>query len=911
MDNKISFDKEKNLILIYNERSKKWEDKTSSIKTIFKAFYYGNFSGYNVYYTGDDTKFFYKANKVMNLQYIKSISFDQQDVIVSGKIVDAISIDAFQLGFYCVRTQSKTIITKDLQLKNGQYKNILQCYKDLAAFAEEIACDDEPIYFLAKIYPKIELSTHSVLYSYLNGSFHGEDDKHPVITPFDFNQSQIQALQRALNNNISVVEGPPGTGKTQTILNMISNILSRKLNCAVISNNNTAIANVYDKLSDENLSFVAAKLGSLENVENFFDNNQDDLIADFLSDDIPLIHKNIQQRINELFIFIKRENEARIKLARLNDERNHVNVELKNRQVNSDISHIKMTSNLKSVDYITLIHRLEKEKKTHFFERLRLNFIYKTKLNKFDANDLIEKAEEFFYKMKIEELNNKISRCENEIKYYERKGYINELKMVSKNYIIKHLHDYYSSIKNTTFHKDSYKGNYQQFVSRYPVILSTSNSLFYNVPKGFLFDYLIIDEASQGDLLSNIVAMSCAKKIIVVGDSNQLQQIDEVRLYKKATELESKYQIPNSYKYKGNSILKSIRESIQNVPITLLKEHYRCAPDIINFCNKMFYDEFLIPMTSNTGQHLQIIKTVEGNHGRKNPNGSGMYNSREIDEICHLIEGKDVSQIGVITPFRYQANMIRERIADPLLEIDTVHKYQGRQKNEIIMSFVVNSLVDDKQNIENRLYDFITNEKLLNVAISRGKDKVTAIVSDKVYHSQNNIIHDFIKYTENLYGDSITKTSSITSVFDYLYAEYDNELKKKFNAKPHQHKTELLMCELIDDVLNKRSKFGYSMHVRLSKIINSFDTFDETEIRYLKHPWTHVDFLFFNRITKEKLFVLEVDGIRYHEQSQKQSQHDEIKDRALTNNKIPIYRFKTNESNERNRLTEIIEQFEY
>lgn len=911
MDNKISFDKEKNLILIYNERSKKWEDKTSSIKTIFKAFYYGNFSGYNVYYTGDDTKFFYKANNVMNLQYIKSISFNQQDVIVSGKIVDAISIDAFQLGFYRVRTQSKTIITKDLQLKNGQYKNILQCYKDLAAFAEEIASDDEPIYFLSKIYPKIELSAHSVLYSYLNGSFHGEDDKKPVITPFDFNQSQIHALQRALNNNISVVEGPPGTGKTQTILNIISNVLSRKLNCAVISNNNTAIANVYDKLSDENLSFIAAKLGSLENVENFFDNNQADKIADFLSGDIPLIHKNIQQRINELFIFIKRENDARIKLARLNDERNHVKVELKNRQVITDTSHIKMSTNLKSVDYITLIHRLEKAKKIRFFERLKLDFIYKTKLNRFDANDLIDKAEEIFYKIKMDELNNKISRCETEIKYYEGKGYVKELKMVSKNYIIKHLHDYYSSIKDTTFYKDSYKGNYQKFVSRYPVILSTSNSLFYNVPKGFLFDYLIIDEASQGDLFSNIVAMSCAKKIIVVGDSNQLQQIDEVRLYKKATELESKYQIPNSYKYKGNSILKSIRESIRNVPITLLKEHYRCAPDIINFCNKMFYDESLIPMTSNTGQHLQIVKTVQGNHGRKNPNGSGMYNLREIDEICHLIEGKDVSQIGIITPFRYQANVIRERIADPLLEIDTVHKYQGRQKNEIIMSFVVNSLDDDKQNIENRLYDFITNEKLLNVAISRGKDKVTAIVSDKVYHSQNNIIHDFIKYTENLYGDSITKTSSITSVFDYLYAEYDNELKKKFYAKPHQHKTELLMCELIDDVLNKRSKFGYSMHVRLSKIINSFDTFDQTEIRYLKHPWTHVDFLFFNRITKEKLFVLEVDGIRYHEQSQKQSQHDEIKDRALTNNKIPIYRFKTNESNERNRLTEIIEQFEY
>ena len=101
--------------------------------------------------------------------------------------------------------------------------------------------------------------------------------------------------------------------------------------------------------------------------------------------------------------------------------------------------------------------------------------------------------------------------------------------------------------------------------------------------KGFLFDYLIIDEASQGDLLSSVLAMSCARKLVVVGDSRQLQQIDEERLFEVSRKLAIKYRIPNSYAYESNSILKSVRESIDNVPITLLREHYRCAPDIIKF----------------------------------------------------------------------------------------------------------------------------------------------------------------------------------------------------------------------------------------------------------------------------------------------------------------------------------------
>jgi len=223
----------------------------------------------------------------------------------------------------------------------------------------------------------------------------------------------------------------------------------------------------------------------------------------------------------------------------------------------------------------------------------------------------------------------------------------------------------------------------------------------------------------------------------------------------------------------------------------------------------------------------------------------------------------------------------------------------------------VNSLDKDPNNVENRLYDFVTNDKLLNVAISRGKNKVTTVVADKVYYSTNNAINDFIKYAEYLYGSEITKESTITSVFDVLYSEYSNILLTKYKERPNDHKTELLMCDLINEVLKDYGYIGYSMHTRLGNLVNVPDTFSTEERRYILHPSTHVDFLFFNKVSKEKLFVLEVDGIKYHEQDKKQAEHDKIKDGVLQSNNIPIYRFKTNESNEKKRLIEIIKGFSH
>lgn len=45
-------------------------------------------------------------------------------------------------------------------------------------------------------------------------------------SPFDFDSSQLQAIQAAKDGKNFIIQGPPGTGKTQTISNIISELVA-------------------------------------------------------------------------------------------------------------------------------------------------------------------------------------------------------------------------------------------------------------------------------------------------------------------------------------------------------------------------------------------------------------------------------------------------------------------------------------------------------------------------------------------------------------------------------------------------------------------------------------------------------------------------------------------------------------
>ena len=108
-----------------------------------------------------------------------------------------------------------------------------------------------------------------------------------------------------------------------------------------------------------------------------------------------------------------------------------------------------------------------------------------------------------------------------------------------------------------------------------------------------------MDEASQVDLATGVLAFSCARNIVIVGDLKQLPNVlteDDVRT---SDAIWQKYSLDERYRFSTHSLLSSALEIWQDAPVTLLREHYCCHPKIINFCNQKFYHGQLIVMTKD------------------------------------------------------------------------------------------------------------------------------------------------------------------------------------------------------------------------------------------------------------------------------------------------------------------------
>ena len=102
-----------------------------------------------------------------------------------------------------------------------------------------------------------------------------------------------------------------------------------------------------------------------------------------------------------------------------------------------------------------------------------------------------------------------------------------------------------------------------------------------------------MDEAGQCALAISLIPISKAKALLLVGDEDQLQPITQL-LPNANKELKNKYKISNTYDYAEQSILTCMRKADNISNKLLLKHHYRCGKNIINFSNKYFYDNQLI-----------------------------------------------------------------------------------------------------------------------------------------------------------------------------------------------------------------------------------------------------------------------------------------------------------------------------
>lgn len=802
------------------------------------------------------------------------------------------------------RTYEKKSLKIDVScLDKQQSKNCFDYLCKLAA-VNELKGDDGAV-LLAKQYEKLSfVSQKSAMAAYLSpNDYHATiRQKSTPIFPFGGNESQFQAVAAALENQISVIQGPPGTGKTQTILNIIANLLANEKTVLVVSNNNSATQNVFEKLSNSknSLGFLVAPLGKAENKAIFL-KEQTGFYPNMsewrqTSDWQTELKNNItvlSAQLSELFI--KQE-----RLAMAKKELNAFATEMKYfseycTETGIDNSKVKSRKNLKAKTLMQLWQECcafsDQDRKITLLFKIKSILLYGISDWKFYKNSLprvITMLQGLYYQAKKSELEDEISSIEKLLIEQDANNKMNELTKLSTRFLRAVLSARYGEAKSRQkFTEDDLWQRSMEVLQEYPIILSTTFSSTSSL-KNAIYDYIIMDESSQVDVATGALALSCAKNAVIVGDLNQLPNVVTPEMKQSSDLVLSSFNLPDGYSFSENSFLKSICTVLPNIPQTLLREHYRCHPKIIGFCNQKFYQNELIVMTEDHGEPdvLKVFQTNQGSHRR------GHMNQRQIDvtlqEVLPKLKNMLPTEVGIIAPYKDQVAAIKKQLCNSEIEVHTVHKFQGREKDAMILT-----TVDDV------VTDFSDDPYLLNVAVSRAKKQLTLVVSGNKQPVDSNI-SDLISYVR--YNNCEVIQSEIYSIFDLLYSQYTDAriayLRK--HKQISKYDSENLMYAVICDLLDKRPhlSLGVICHQPLNMLIRNPHLLNDSECRYAMNTATHLDFLIYHRIRKTPVLAIEVDGFHFHKQGTAQYERDRMKDHILNLYNIPVLRFATNGSSE-------------
>ena len=358
--------------------------------------------------------------------------------------------------------------------------------------------------------------------------------KHRVsdlIFPFGCNSSQEKAVTAAFENQISVIQGPPGTGKTQTILNIIANIMVQGKTVMVVSNNNSATANVLEKLQKYGMDFIVAPLGKRENKEAFVNNQPvvpDELLAWSLSMTDSFQEK---RRVGDTLKQLRKVFELQESLASAKQELKAIELEWghfkHDNQISEETYSPKRTAKSQRIMNLWFRYQAYAEGDVvtsrtfgQFAERIKwvwMNFARKYLLgvkSRLDRNNIqptILELQALYYIVRIKELTVLIDSHTSQLASYDAKALSSALTDHSVKVLKNVLNGKYGKSQRRVFNdvKELHL-HAEELVNQYPVVLSTTFSARTSVPD-MVYDYLIMDEASQVSIETGALALTCAR----------------------------------------------------------------------------------------------------------------------------------------------------------------------------------------------------------------------------------------------------------------------------------------------------------------------------------------------------------------------------------------------------------------
>lgn len=296
-------------------------------------------------------------------------------------------------------------------------------------------------------------------------------------------------------------------------------------------------------------------------------------------------------------------------------------------------------------------------------------------------------------------------------------------------------------------------------------IMSVNKAMESLDPASNTFDVIIVDEASQSDI-SALGIVYMAKKIIIVGDDKQVSPMAvgvDINRMNALRDMYIKGIVPNWHLFDAKTSLYDITGTTSQS--LMLREHFRCLPDIIGYSNKLSYDFKIKPLRgAGTSRVSPPIVNFRVDDGRRE--GRQKINTKEAETIVALMmacieqkeyEGMTFGAISLLGDEQAQKiqQIILQRIDLAVIEqrrilCGNASHFQGDERDIVFLSLVDHNEDDGQLTMAGEGADQSRKQRY-NVAASRAKDQLWVVHSLDYTRDLKNgdLRRDLLEYADN------------------------------------------------------------------------------------------------------------------------------------------------------------------
>ncbi len=604
--------------------------------------------------------------------------------------------------------------------------------------------------------------------------------------------SQDKAILGSMMDS-SIIWGPPGTGKSQTLANIIANLLFENKSVVITSEKKVALDVIKDRMGilskyiyfgliDKNINKVEFYKPFVELIGKITKASADDFIPYHdayrsINESELLYFKQKEDIANEDIdsltnLYARFKNDDSIK--KWFNEENNLIIENSNFFQNlskyRNIYDAMMGEGVnkkglvfkKYPEDITLVNKMMEDNIT--IKDIRSFSKLKDKNNYFNFKDKLD-IEENFKKSK--------SEFENDIDYIDNALAI---KFKSKFDDLSKSHKYGKKFEN--FMKDCYSGFRTPFkfvelyndiiIKLFNVFASTPQTLSSIIDMDRRYDFVIFDEASQLHIEKALPFISIADKAIIAGDKEQMRPSSFFSVRDNSDiEEESEEDVDSLLDYAYRKGLGIGREY-------MLNKNYRSSySELMLFSSREFYESNLDVIDSIKKQEKSIV--VHEVKGKWEGRANNVEATKILDETLNNLDGYESiiiltlnsNQKEFIESLIYSEEKYRDildLLSEEKIKLRNLENIQGDEADLVLISVAY----DEKARLGSTYIARPEGRNALNVAVSRAKEKMIifkSLKANQVEKSQKNkSINTFKSWLEYLELSSEERKNNFISL---------------------------------------------------------------------------------------------------------------------------------------------------